>query len=209
VFVFSFLILFHLEGGEPVRWKAEARLRQKKLLLFGHSEERQISLVKVARSTPPVNKSSKDPEPTTHSSRKRKTDPMPSDDVLLIDAGGDDYFDDQQPAASTSRRAVFGPDTPPTTPHKPDLSTDWQKETVKAQLRLSKSKRDGNSSPKKSRSSSRRSEGSSERRQRPDPYVKLTKLDDQALLATQKPRSRGDRGFVGHGAIMDRAIKIC
>ncbi len=76
----------------------EARLRQKKLLKFGHSEERQISLVKVAQSTPPVSKSRKDVEPTAQSSRKRKAEAVqvltPNEDELVISAAGDDYFDE-------------------------------------------------------------------------------------------------------------------
>lgn len=155
-------------------------MRQKKLLLFGHSEERQISLVKAVESTPTTT------EVVPPNSRKHKSDSVIGDYVLLIDAGGEDYFDEQRPTASTSRRAVF--DTPPTTPHKPDLDTKWQKEKVKAHLR-SKAKRDDHSSPKKSRSSSRRS-GSSSDQKHPNPYVKLTRLDaDQGQLTPPRPQS--------------------
>ena len=117
-------------------------MRQKKLLLFGHSEERQISLVKAVESTPTTT------EVVPPNSGKRKSASVIGDYVLLVDTGSEDYFDEQRPTASTSRRAVFGPDTPPTTPHKPDLDTKWQKEKVKAHLR-SKAKRDDHSSPKK------------------------------------------------------------
>jgi hypothetical protein len=138
--------------------------------------------VKAVESTPTTT------EVLPPNSRKRKSDSVIGDYVLLIDAGGEDYFDEQRPTASTSRRAVFGPDTPPTTPHKPDLDTKWQKEKVKAHLRL-KAKRDDHSSPKKSRYSSRRSESSSDRKHL-NPYVKLTRLDDdQGQLTPPRPQS--------------------
>ena len=178
----------------------EARLRQKKLLLFWPYRGKTNTSRESCSINAPVSKSSKDAEPTTHSSRKRKADPVPSDDVLLINAAGHDYFDDQQPTASTSRRLLFGPATPPPTTQKPDLSTEWQKETVKAQLRLSKSKWDLHSSPKKSRSSSRRSEGSSERKQRPEPYVKLKRQDDKLLRAIPKPRNTIEKSVEGDTA---------
>ncbi len=80
---------------------------------------------------------------------------------------------------------MFGPDTPPKTPNKPESDTSWQRETVKAQLRA-KSKKAYHSSPKKSRSSSRRSGSSSKQ---PNPYVKLTRLDGQEQHTSFKLRN--------------------
>lgn len=81
--------------------------------------ERQVNLVKAASSAVPKPRTAKiqEPEPVKTDSRKRKTEQpaFAGEDVLLLDVEGEDYCEDQ-PAASTSRRALFGRDTPPKTP---------------------------------------------------------------------------------------------
>ena len=152
--------------------------------------ERQVNLVKAASSAVPKPRTAKiqEPEPVKTDSRKRKTEQpaFAGEDVLLLDVEGEDYCEDQ-PAASTSRRALFGRDTPPKTPPKPESDASWQREKVRAHLRA-KSRRDKTSSSKTAKSSSRRPERSSERKNRLDPYVKLTRLDVN-LFATLKPRT--------------------
>lgn len=166
--------------------KEAALLQEKKQLHFGYAD-RQVNLVKTASSAAhkPRVVQNKELKPIKPDSRKRKAEqPAASEDILLLKVEKDDYCE-PQPSTSTSRLALFGSDTPPSTPSKLDLNESRQRHSVDDQPRR-KSRRDKASSPQKVKSSRHRA---NKRKNKPNPYVKLTKLNLDQLATTLKPRS--------------------
>jgi len=89
---------------------------------------------------------------------------------------------------------LFGPETPPKNPGK-----EWYKVNEELQRR---SKRDKTSSPKEAKSASRRD---SKKKDKPNPYVKLTKLDNEQLTTTLKSRSTKDKSSEADAQARDKS----
>lgn len=158
--------------------KEATLLQRKKQLHFGDTDT-QVNLVKAAASTAPKARVVQIEQTSKPDFRKRKAEKSSSgEDVLCLNVEKEDYC--EPPVASTSRQALFGPETPPKTPSK-----EWQRETVDGELRR-KSRRDKASSPKEAKSSSRRHIS---KKDRPNPYAQLTKLDSEQLATALRLQS--------------------
>ena len=124
----------------------------------------QVNLVTAVTPTKTRVESANRSEP-----RKRKAEKSPpTDDVLCLELETHDYCD--TPIASTSLQALFGTDSPPKTSGK-ELYDDRR------------AKRD-----KKSKTSGHRD---SKTKERPNPYVKLTKLDNEQLTTLKRQNTKG------------------
>ncbi len=153
-------------------------LQRKKQLHFGEADT-QVNLVKAAVSAPAKTRAEQPEQTSKSESCKRKAEKSSStDDILILSVEKEDYC--RPPAASTSRQVLFGPETPPKTPNK-----DWQKNAVDTELRR-RPRRDKTDNPKEAKSSRQRH---SSKKETPNPYVKLVKLDNNQIATALKHRS--------------------
>jgi hypothetical protein len=157
-----------------------------------HSDA-QVNLIKASAPTAPKTRVVQTESNSKLESRKRKAEkPSPSEDILCLELEKEDYCD--TPVASTSNQVLFGPETPPKNPGK-----EWYKVNEELQRR---SKRDKTSSPKEAKSASRRD---SKKKDKPNPYVKLTKLDNEQLTTTLKSRSTKDKSSEADAQARDKS----
>ncbi len=158
--------------------KESTLLQRKRQLHFGETNT-QVNLVKAAASAP-ANLREKQPEKTNKAeSRKRKAEKsLSNDDILVLNVEKEDYCRPLVP--STSRQILFGPETPPKTPKK-----DWQKDAVSSELHR-KSRREKSDKPKETKSSRQRHNS---KKETPNPYVKLVKLDTNQIATALNHRS--------------------
>ncbi len=154
-----------------------------------HSDT-QVNLVKVATPTTSKTRVVQIESTSRPESRKRKAERSPpAEDVLCLEPEKYDYCD--TPIASTSNQALFGAETPPRTPGK-----EWEKVNEELHRR---SKQDKKS--KEAKSSGHRD---SRKKDKPNPYVELTKLDSDQLT-TLKSRNTKDKSSEADAQARDKS----
>jgi hypothetical protein len=168
-----------------------AQLKEVAVLQRQKQLDTQVNLIKATSSAVPKDRVTQTESRNTRDSRKRKAESSSSsEDILSLEVEKDDYCG--TPVASTSTQSLFGPETPPKTPGK-----EWRKVNEELQRR---SKQGKISSPKETKSSSRRDKT----KDKPNPYVKLTKLDNDQL-ATLKTRSTRDKSSKAEAQARDKS----